>query len=192
MVVLGLVVAVVGVSWPALRGPTADQRLRAAAKQVSNELARTRLRAMETGTVQEFRYQPGTSSFEIATYVPGDSQAIARSSGQSSADRDSDTVASSAHALEPDQPQCQRFELPDGVSFDGSAPDEAAVAIDHPIAIEEHAWSDPIVFQPDGKTSNARIRLQRGGEAFVEVTLRGLTGVVTAGQLEHGHQVERR
>ena len=34
----------------------------------------------------------------------------------------------------------------------------------------------PIVFYPNGRTSNARIRLTDQGEYYVDVSLRGLTG----------------
>ena len=40
----------------------------------------------------------------------------------------------------------------------------------------EEQWSVPIVFYPNGRTSNARIRLTDQGEYYVDVSLRGLTG----------------
>ena len=38
------------------------------------------------------------------------------------------------------------------------------------------SWSPPILFYPNGRTSNARIRLSDEGEYYVDVNLRGLTG----------------
>jgi len=40
-------------------------------------------------------------------------------------------------------------------------------------------WSEPLVFQPDGRSPNAIIRLQSEAGYFIDVTIRGLTGAVT-------------
>jgi hypothetical protein len=45
-------------------------------------------------------------------------------------------------------------------------------------------WSSPIVFFPNGRSTNARIRLDGSNGFRVEVALRGLTGTVQIGPLE--------
>jgi prepilin-type N-terminal cleavage/methylation domain-containing protein len=45
------------------------------------------------------------------------------------------------------------------------------------------SWSPPIIFYPNGRTSNARIRLSDEGEYYVDVSLRGLTGSARIGKV---------
>ena len=53
----------------------------------------------------------------------------------------------------------------------------------------EEGWSDPIVFYPNGRTENAHIRIKGERNAVVDVSLRGLTGVATAGKPRHEEEV---
>jgi hypothetical protein len=55
-----------------------------------------------------------------------------------------------------------------------------------PPAQDAHSeqWSAPIVFYPNGRASNARIRLAGPRDFFVDVTLRGLTGTATISELQ--------
>ncbi len=56
-------------------------------------------------------------------------------------------------------------------------------------AIDEDGWSQPIVFQPNGRTNNAQIRLRGERDAVVDVSLRGLTGVATSGRPRHNEAI---
>ena len=47
----------------------------------------------------------------------------------------------------------------------------------------EAGRSKPILFYPDGTTSSARLMLKNKQNRRIELALRGLTGVVTVGQL---------
>ena len=66
LVVLGVIVTVTALAQPALRATLDDSRLRSAARQVRTELAKTRLRAMQSGVAQRFRFQEGKNRFEVA------------------------------------------------------------------------------------------------------------------------------
>jgi hypothetical protein len=67
---------------------------------------------------------------------------------------------------------------------------EAASAREGPDSAGPHAttddagWSAPIVFFPNGRSSDARIRLAGSGGFSVEISLRGLTGSTRIGPLE--------
>ncbi|MEZ6073787.1 MAG: prepilin-type N-terminal cleavage/methylation domain-containing protein [Pirellulales bacterium] len=65
LLVLGILVLLAAAAWPNLRRPLAATRLREAARGLCNELARARLRAIETGNVLELRYEPGRRRYEI-------------------------------------------------------------------------------------------------------------------------------
>jgi hypothetical protein len=176
LVVLGLMVGVAALAQPALRSALGDSRLRSAARQVRAELAKTRLRAMQSGQSQTFRYQAGKNRFEIAPV--GFAVGLA---GQLASARE----AAGFDCNEPDESAspglgCNVVEqvLPEGICFEGV--EEHLTA-----AVDEEGWSPPIVFQPTGRAADATIRLRGERNAVVDVALRGLTGVATAGKPRH-------
>ncbi|MBI3836469.1 MAG: prepilin-type N-terminal cleavage/methylation domain-containing protein [Planctomycetia bacterium] len=177
LVVLSVLVTVTALSQPALREALSDSRLRSAAKQVRVELAKTRLKAMKSGVALQFRYKLGQSRFEIAptSLADGHGRAGARIDRDRQRDETTDPVLESV--VEQDLPQGVSFELED-------QGDVQAVA-----AVSEDGWSDPIVFYPNGRTENAHIRLKGEHRAFVEVSLRGLTGVATASKPRHEEEL---
>ncbi len=181
LTVLALLAVMAAVAWPALRSSLRNSRLRDAATTVRVELAKTRLRAIETGTPQQFRYQPGSGQFEIAAQTSADDDAQAVKTPPRRRAAPPDDWAGDLEALAGD---VSRHELPDGVSFSFvpiDAPPHVASQAD--AGSGEDGWSSPIVFLPNGRTSDARIRLFGEGPFRIDVILRGLTGVAIAGEL---------
>ena len=190
LIVLALLAMFAAFSWPALRSSLRNSRLRDAAKVVRSELAKTRLRAIETGTPQQFRYQPGTGHFEIAPQVSATESehkpAIAPVERSARATL-SDDWAGDLEAL---SRSTRQRDLPEGVAFcplptdpSSDAPPPAAPIARDSGEMGDDQWSAPIVFQPNGRTSNARIRLFGEGKFRIDVILRGLTGVAIASEL---------
>ncbi|HEV3137153.1 MAG TPA: prepilin-type N-terminal cleavage/methylation domain-containing protein [Pirellulales bacterium] len=171
LVVLSVLVTVTALSQPALREALSDSRLRSAAKQVRVELAKARLKAMKTGIALQFRYKVGQGRFEVGPKSLNEVTARPR------VDRDPrrDEIADPAAEAVVEQ------DLPQGVSFEHDEPEE----VERASAVGEDGWSDPIVFYPNGRTENAHIRLKGEHHAFIEVSLRGLTGVATSGKPRH-------
>lgn len=199
MLVLGLIVAIGGLSWPALRGPLANQRLHAAAKQVRVELARARLAAIETGEAQRFQFVPTGNAYRVGV----DRVLLAPADGSQGADDNGPRLTaggseSTPTALTPEAAEPQRwneFELPEGVKFSELPVEQIAAPTAQPLAppsVEEEldptasgqAWAPPIVFQPDGTTQNAELSLQNERGMRIAVRLRGLTGGAVLGPLE--------
>jgi hypothetical protein len=52
-------------------------------------------------------------------------------------------------------------------------------------------WSEPILFYPDGTASDATVVLENEYRRRIELTLRGLTGVATVGELYETEEVLR-
>jgi hypothetical protein len=172
----------VGSGWPAISGGLGKSQIRSGAKQLRSELAKTRLRAIENGMPYQFRYQLGTGRFEIAPVSALDEE------GQRSGEGDADAEA----AL-----PISELELPEGVVFSEPADDESesfsTVGLDDAAAVktldnlsgaDAEEWSTPIVFFPNGRTSNAQVTLQNEDGHLIMVTLRGLTGSATVGDLK--------
>ena len=188
LVVLGILVTVTALAQPALRGALGDNRLRSAAKLVRVELAKARLRAMQSGIAQSFRYQLGKNRFQIMPAVAVEATQRDRSGRRSDDFRPAAGVRQPAVAggvrADGVVEELPSQELPEGICFEPAADDPLAV----PFAGEE-GWSDPIVFYPNGRTENAHIRIKGERNAVVDVSLRGLTGVATAGKPRHEEEV---
>jgi len=190
LVVLGILVTVTALAQPALRGALGDSRLRSAAKLVRVELAKARLRAMQSGIAQHFRYQLGKNRFQIVPAVAVETTERGLSGRQASGDNikpatnPRQRAATDASRAGGTAEQLPSQELPEGICFEPAANDPLAA----PVAGEE-GWSDPIVFFPNGRTENAHIRIKGERNAVVDVSLRGLTGVATAGKPRHEEEV---
>jgi prepilin-type N-terminal cleavage/methylation domain-containing protein len=180
IVVLGVLVALATLSWPMLRGVLDKSRVQEAAKQVGAVLGRARLKAIESGTVQQFRFQPGGQQFDISPYQgPQTDAATADQVNQAAIPDDSaasTAVASIDDGTLPDD--VTRFQLPDGIAF--FTPDTSQTSPDDVNAQpqDDMGWAPPILFFPSGRSSNARIRLLGQQDLYVDLTLRGLTGTV--------------
>lgn len=178
LVVLALLVTVTALAQPAVRKALGDSRLRSAARQVRAELAKTRLRAMQSGVARRFRYRFGENQFEIA---PANFDTEAAASGD-----DAYSTAAAVATVDPQhadaglKPAAKAVvqKLPEGVSFGTPVPDAVA-------PIGEEGWSEPIVFFPNGRTADATIQLRGERNSVVDVSLRGLTGVARAGRPRH-------
>ena len=124
---------------------------------------------MESGAVRQFRYQPGTRRFEITR--------LAATAEESSAGRgvreDGDAPDTPAEVL---LASGVRWESPDTTGV----PLRPALSGDSP----EQVWSAPILFFPNGRTSNARLQLGGRRGFLVPLTLRGVTGTVAIGNLQ--------
>ena len=171
LVVLAVLAVVAALSWPAVRGLLEKSQLQNAAKHLRAALVRARLQAMESGTVRQFRYQPGSGRFEISVAQSLDA---AQSAGSEAEARD-----------EPGHEGTAAQTLPGGAVFEETA--AAADRLDAAAwgeARGEGAWSTPVFFYPNGRTANARFPLAGHRGYAIEVRLRGVAGTVTIGPLE--------
>lgn len=179
LIVLAILVMVLGLAWPSMRTMSQTGQLRDAARQLRIELLEARLDAIQSGSVRLFRYQPGTGFYEVS------------SSSDYEAVDELGLVATSDAAIEdgsanPDvgaelSPQSELSN--DIIFFDPST--EPMPDFDQDLASESigQAWSTPIVFYPNGRTLNGRLRLATRRYA-VGLSLRGLTGTITIGDVQ--------
>jgi len=182
LIVVAILAMAVAWTLPSLRGPLDRSELREGARRLRTALARTRLRAIETGVAQQFRFQPGTGQFEtMARVQPTAGAGLPFSSGR----------ATRRTTAPPPTTQNEPAEesLPSGIRFLAQQTAEPPIDSDRSVPTVRSTpsaageWSAPIVFYPNGRTTNGRIRLGGGREFYVDVTLRGVTGSATIGEL---------
>ena len=180
LIVVAVVAAVVSFSWPSLRKAIVKSEVRNAARQLRDALARARLEAIESGSAQQFRYLPGTGRFELSartTPEGGGAPALVAAEGFGDEDGLLTDEPASGETAERQLPEDVRF-------FDPEMPDVQPVEPDPLAAESQQGWSAPIIFYPNGRTFNTRIRLTGQRRYYVDVTLRGLTGAAKVGEVQ--------
>jgi prepilin-type N-terminal cleavage/methylation domain-containing protein len=180
MLTLCLLAAMAVFTWPLLDNSFASQRLRSAASRIRAQWIKARAEAMNSDTVYLFRYTPEDNRYTVENQIDPDlaaEQNLGDGSGGGSGVQDPSSMPHKTQGV-----------LPEGVVF-GSVqvdPDpraDTAMANGDQTGDQDASEADPLFFFPDGTTSNARLRLKNDRGRSIDVMLRGLTGVVTVGDV---------
>jgi type II secretory pathway pseudopilin PulG len=165
--VLALLVVIAAVATPLLEGSFSRASLHSASDLVRGAWARARLAAMETGLTYVFRFEPNGSRYQIITLsdlgMPG-GEAVA-------------AVAPAGDYELDDMLRAPKAQMPDGIVFASGEISTSSQVLATLGTVEGGVWSNPILFHPDGTTSDASIVLANDSGQTVRVTLRGLTGI---------------
>ncbi len=178
LLVLALAVAVTAATLPALGRPWASQRLRSAADLIRAEWTRARFKAISTGQTVVFRYMPNGTRYLTEVQA---TDAYSAWAGQFGVFEQDDL---GFHV------PCEQGTLPQGITFVGAdvMADTRTEALDAALFAPSAEWSDAIYFYPDGTASTARLVLANEYSDWVEITLRGLTGVISTSDVLAGQQ----
>ncbi len=176
LLVLCLLVVVASIAWPNMERPLSSQRLRKAADGVRMVWGRARIEAMSTGQTLVFRYSIEGDDYSVQSYAGPESVTASQSADAVEGTTNYDEDPAFMLGAEP--------RLPDEITFlsGETAADSrsASVAVEETGAVASgQGWSEPIYFYPDGSTSTASVVLKNEYDRCVELSLRGLTGVVT-------------
>ncbi len=204
---MAVLAAVAGLTLPAMRGPLDKSRLTSAARQVQAALAKARSLAIRESAVVQVRYEIAGDRFLIErlplqqqlniTVLDEAGGTMNSPSGLTEQPSPAANAASevssdpfkSGTMPDPDELTgtviLREGQLPSGVTFGELAPQQTSEStpITQPAAtsdvnlISNSRWSEPVMFQPTGRTSDRVIRLNGQRDFFVEVTLRGLTAM---------------
>lgn len=174
LIVVALLTVILSLTLPSVRQLAARSELQDAARLVRVRLLEARLAAIDSGNLTYFRYQLGGDQFEVgqAGTLPSADQAAGLEAAPLGVDGGDFPAAT--------EPQ----RLPLGMQFVDPAaepPLETPVADDGGVA--ELAWSEPLLFFPNGRTLNARLALANASHR-VALSIRGLTGTVQVSRAE--------
>jgi len=193
VVVMSILAGMVAFSWPMLKSPMAKVRLQAAAQEVSSELTKARLKAMQSGVAQVFEVQMHSGKFRV---VPVDAE-----DGESTADKPvprplaDDVNLASALERSPLTDESDELsdekELPEGICFEEPAEEEGSAEEEPRVAAvtDGEEWKEVAVFYPNGATTDAVVGLQDESNLHVDVKLSGLTCTAKVGE---AHRQETR
>ncbi len=203
MLVLALLVVMGAMALPAIRGPFSNQRLRKAGELVRIEWNKARIQAMKTGQIQTFRYETDGGVYYIEPYLT--EQDWLEADAVESTARGSSSAQATGTAMAPVSgspvtgitPQVRQRELPEGVIFAGGYFESDSRSME----IQQETQSAlmtagnqvaPILFYPDGTTSDAELILSNDQNLFVRVTLRSLTGIAKVSDLLNANELPSR
>ena len=170
ILVLALLVVIGAVSAPLLQGSLSRAGLHSAGDLVRGAWAKGRLAAMQNGQTCVFRYEPGGGRFQIF--------ALNQIGMPETNDLAPDDPATEHAAV--DMLRLSENRLPDGVVFAGGDVAASNQLVALLPAAAAGPWSEPILFNPDGTTSDASVLLTNSHLTTIRVTLRGLTGISNA------------
>ena len=183
LIVVAVLATIAAVTLPALIRPLAKRELQDAAAEVRVELAKARLEAIESGVPRQFRFQPGTGVFEVSRKsmpVGGESDLFGGFGGFAENQAERRIAASDDVPVEDSTVR----QLPHGILFwTEERGDRPLSDSGQPDRLDNVEWSAPIIFYPNGRTSNAHLRLHGLPDYCVDVTLRGLTGAAKVGRV---------
>jgi prepilin-type N-terminal cleavage/methylation domain-containing protein len=171
LLVLGILVALAGLSWPSVTGMLERIELQEAVEPVRANLAGTRIRALDAGVSWQFRFEPKGRNFLVVPYE--------------------------FDQLEQDQQQQEQLavlprvagSLPEGYEFAAASEsvngtervtEESLEGLSSQKDLSGVNWSPPLLFYSDGSATDAAfdIVLTKTKRAR-RLTLRALTGAVT-------------
>jgi prepilin-type N-terminal cleavage/methylation domain-containing protein len=189
LIVLAVLTTVIGLAIPSLRNFSQRGYLQDAARQLRGQLLAARLQAIGSASSRFFFYQPESGIYIVtgADEAPDPVQSagdllLADDVSEPAADDGWRSVGSAEeHVL----PSDVRFLAPDQPTVRGAAGESRG---------RDGAWSEPLVFYPNGRALNARIRLA-SDRYWIELTVRGLTGTVQLSPIQRleetpGEQME--
>jgi Tfp pilus assembly protein FimT len=194
LVVAALVIVIGGLIYPALMSTTETQSLIRSGDTVRTFFARSRNEAMRSGQTLALRYQIGGNQFIIEPWDTGDSNLESNASTSSF-----NVLGQLQQATTDDRKVTKRLlqqvqTLSENVVFAGGIqtfdsrefaqndptlnPNAANVDTSSATDLVHGVWSQPILFYPDGSTSQTEVRIGTEDlQIFVLVRIRGLTGI---------------
>src|SRR5262245_56086263 len=149
LLVLAIIVIAAAAVGPSLRGVARGAALKSAANDVRAALTRSHVLAMKTGRIHAFQYELGGSKFKIEPWI-GDDDALENRTGDDTG------------AVAPQSPAAREQTLPDDIKFalGDAAVESRGERVEQELSTVGGSgsgvtWSRPILFYPDGTTSDA-------------------------------------
>jgi prepilin-type N-terminal cleavage/methylation domain-containing protein len=188
LLVLALIVVLYSLASPALKRPLASQGLWKSADTIRTQWAATRVRAMRTGCIHVFQYQPGTNQYRIRPWVAPEDMVESNDASM--------LGAANTRQLAPSRTvRDELLQLSEGTVLVQSEVDDKRWVMMSEAQLQlndlDPTWSSPVFFYPDGTTSTARLLLSNQYNDWAAVTLRGLTGASRAEMIDPNQEIGR-
>jgi Tfp pilus assembly protein FimT len=192
LVVAAVIILIGAIIFPALMSTTETQHLVSSGDTMRTFFARSRNKAMRNGQTLALRYEIGGNQFIIEPWDTGDSNIEANASSFNMLGQLQQTLTDDRNVTMRLLQQVQTlpgdtvfargtqaFDSREFAQFDPMLnPNAANVDSSSVTESVDGVWSQPILFYPDGSTSQAEVRIGTADlQIFVLVRIRGLTGI---------------
>ena len=184
LLVLAILVIAAAASMPAIRALSRGALLRDAADRVRVEWTRAHVKAMKTGRIHVFLCELGGSHYKVQPYIAGDDSLENASTDPSGPGTQAQSPAHKP--VEGTLPDGTKFVAGDVVDGVRSESLEENVMSDN----RDKQWSRPVLFYPDGSTVDAYVIVGDERDKGIRLDLRGMTAVVTLGEVGHAKELE--
>jgi hypothetical protein len=199
VLVTALLVVVGSLVVPVFTGSFSSVRLRRAGDQVLSQWAHARARAIETGETQQFRFTPATGGYVVEPWalIPLEESAGApRRTREAKTQAEKDAAAAEVGLVTTGDGQPKKNGvLPSPITFHGGeiAASSSAERDERNTSLRsgDEGESAPILFFPDGSSSDASVTLVNDSQLYLRLTLRGLTGVGRASDVLSRDELDR-
>ncbi len=195
LLVLILLVVLGSLSAPILEGTLATYRLQRGTDQVLADWAKARTRAIEDGQVYQFRFAPDSNRYRVDRWYADESyQARQENPSEDDLVETNDLPDPSEDSNE--NPWRLKASLAESVQFmEGQQAASGAESERKVTSLASEGaedWSAPILFFPDGTTSEASLLLRNNIDRYQRATLRALTGSGRSSDLLTSQEVEQQ
>ena len=182
IMVVAILILIAALSIPAVSRSFSSQKLNKSVDLVRTQMNRARIKALKTGEVYGFFYEPQGTTYRIAEFNAQAQDIIENGSGNRN---DDDEIRSSNYDYDEDR-------LPRDVKFVGhSIQDDARAKMVISETNLDTGQLFPILFYPDGTSQNATLVLENRDGDLMSVILRGLTGTTRVRKLEDENEIPR-
>ena len=177
MIALVIIVVLASLTAPFVTRAWERYRVKLAGDQLRAAFTHAHVEAMRSGQIQVLRFELGGSSYYLQPWMAGD-EVI-------------NVAAEEAYEQSTPQYQAEPVEekkLPEDVTFENAQArfDTRAMEIEDEANKQQTGltqWSQPLLFYPDGTSSQAKVILANPRGEAVQITLRKLTGMATVSEL---------
>ncbi len=169
LLVLGILVLVVGMSIPAIEDAYQTREIESAAEFVRQKLSEGRARAIETGAVYQFRYEPGKNRFVVLPDLADVASAGEGATFYRFAGEIADTIRFQEEPTLPGSGERLEAEWFEGLSNSAE--------------LGQGVWSQPVEFHFEGSADDSQFYLVDQKSRSIRMTIRGLTGETRTGEV---------
>jgi len=190
--VLALLVIVGSLAAPLYEGSFSSIRLRRGADQILATWSEARTHAIESGQIYQFRFKPEESAYRVDPWSGGLEPSTLKTESllvdtTNTNEKTAEEIELANWKYETQLPEKIVFDTAESVSEDELG-QRRLTRLDQDSMTE---WSAPILFFPDGTTSEASLLLKSSKGLYRRATLRALTGVGRASDLLSREEVDR-
>jgi len=184
MLVVAVLAMLAGLAWPAVLRYLVDHDLQRNVQAVRGELDRCRLKAVETGLIYQFRYEPGGRNFVIlpeerpdtgSNMTNGDETngVLPVVAGQLGADMAFGSLSESGTVAMP-------------ATMEKLGEEWLALLSSASTNVADVSWAPALLFYPDGSSGGGSVTLHDLRRQSVTLNVRNLTSAVTVDPVNRG------